>query len=63
MYEIEHEMEMWAFGTGILGGHFFDDCKLSLCKHAISERRKQEKIERVLHKERYVTCKKILKKC
>ena len=22
MYEIEHEMEMWAFGTGILGGHF-----------------------------------------
>lgn len=49
MYEIEHEMEMWAFGTGILGGHFLMIANLAYANiQLVKEEEKRREKKRLL---------------
>ena len=50
MYEIEHEMEMWAFGTGILGGHFLMIANLAYANMQVVK--EEEKKRNMLRKHR-----------
>ena len=50
MYEIEHEMEMWAFGTGILGGHFLMIANLAYANMQLVK--EEEKQRNMLRKHR-----------